>query len=66
MWGGVCRWTAAFGGQPPLLEAAAAVGDPQLDGAIATISQVCHLVQPKLQTLRVYCALNRCTRFALL
>ena len=32
------RWRAAFGGEPPLIEAAAALGDPALDAALAALA----------------------------
>ena len=33
------RWSATFGGEPPLVAAAAALNDPRLDQALATIAQ---------------------------
>mmetsp|Transcript_28054 Transcript_28054/g.53409 ORF Transcript_28054/g.53409 Transcript_28054/m.53409 type:complete len:446 (-) Transcript_28054:171-1508(-) len=39
---GIChsRWTDTFGDQPPMLEAAAALGDPHLDQAIACVAKL--------------------------
>jgi len=33
------RWSATFGGEPPLVQAASALDDPQLDEALAVIAQ---------------------------
>ncbi|MDR9490263.1 MAG: FAD-dependent oxidoreductase, partial [Spiribacter sp.] len=33
------RWSATFGGEPPLVAAAAALNDPRLDQALTTIAQ---------------------------